>query len=136
MLYSLLEQVRCPFRWMIVRLHSPGIEFLRFRTSHLRTQSITRDKVQMTNLTRILVVDDDAAMREVLEMRLQEWGFDVCLASNGNQALELTESYEPDIVVSDVLMPGLSGLELLRFLKMARQAHPVILITVQASVDV
>jgi len=89
-----------------------------------------------TNPTRILVVDDDAAMREVLEMRLQEWGFDVCLASDGNQARELTQSYEPDIVISDVLMPGLSGLELLRFLKMARQAHPVILITVQASVDV
>ena len=69
-------------------------------------------------------------------MRIQEWGFDVCLASNGDQALELTESYEPDIVVSDVLMPGLSGLELLRLLKGSDQAHPVILITVQASVDV
>ncbi|PYV39149.1 MAG: hypothetical protein DMG06_23945, partial [Acidobacteria bacterium] len=88
------------------------------------------------NPTRVLVVDDDAAMREVLEMRLQEWGFDVCLASDGNQARELTQSYGPDIVISDVLMPGLSGLELLRLLKTARQANPVILITVQASVDV
>ena len=43
--------------------------------------------------TRVLVVDDEAAMREVLEMRLQEWGFDVCLAEDGVEGKELAESY-------------------------------------------
>ncbi|MCH7979472.1 MAG: response regulator, partial [Acidobacteria bacterium] len=67
--------------------------------------------------TKILVVDDEAVMREVLEMRLRDWGFDVRLASDGAEGKQCAESYDPDIVVSDVVMPGLSGLELLRSLK-------------------
>jgi len=43
---------------------------------------------------RVLVVDDEAAMREVLELRLQEWGFDVCLAEDGVEGKELAESYD------------------------------------------
>jgi DNA-binding response OmpR family regulator len=64
-----------------------------------------------------LVVDDETAMREVLQMRLQEWGFDVCLAEDGMEGKELAKSYDPDIVISDVLMPQVSGMDLLRFSK-------------------
>jgi len=67
--------------------------------------------------TKILVVDDEAAMREVLEMRLQEWGFEVCLAGDGAEGKEMAESYDPDIVISDVIMPQVSGMELLRALR-------------------
>jgi DNA-binding response OmpR family regulator len=67
--------------------------------------------------TKILVVDDEAAMREVLQMRLMEWGFEVCSAEDGMQGNELAESYNPDIVISDVIMPQVSGMELLRLLK-------------------
>ena len=63
------------------------------------------------NPTRVLVVDDDAAMREVLEMRLQEWGFDVCLASDGNQAVINAAAVKPDVAVLDVAMPNLNGIE-------------------------
>ncbi len=89
----------------------------------------------MTNPIRILVVDDDAAMREVLETRLQEWGFDVRLASDGNEATGLVVSYNPDIVISDVVMPDLSGLDLLRCLKTGNDGRPVVLITAQGSVE-
>jgi DNA-binding NtrC family response regulator len=84
---------------------------------------------------KVLVVDDEAAMREVLEMRLQEWGFDVCLAGDGIEGKELAESYDPDIVISDVIMPQLSGMELLRDLKTGDPDRPIILVTAQASID-
>jgi DNA-binding NtrC family response regulator len=85
--------------------------------------------------TKILVVDDEAAMREVLQMRLLEWGFDVSLAEDGIKGQELVESYNPDIVISDVIMPQISGMDLLRSLKAGDPNRPVILITAQATID-
>jgi DNA-binding NtrC family response regulator len=85
--------------------------------------------------TKILVVDDEAAMREVLEMRLQEWGFEVCLAEDGVEGKERAESFDPDIVISDVIMPQVSGMDLLRSLKAGDPNRPVILVTAQASID-
>ena len=85
---------------------------------------------------RILVVDDEPPMREVLDMILQQWGFEVRLAADGLEGKELAESTEPDIVISDVVMPQLSGLELLRSLKAGDPARPVILVTAQATIDV
>lgn len=86
--------------------------------------------------TKILVVDDDPAMLEILEMRLEGWGFDVRLAANGMEAQKLVESYDPDIVLTDVIMPEISGLDLLRSLKSDHEARPVILITAQGSIDI
>jgi DNA-binding NtrC family response regulator len=85
--------------------------------------------------TRIMVVDDEEAMREVLEMRLGEWGFDVRSAEDGRQAQELAQSYDPEIVISDVVMPEFSGIDLLRHLKDDRADRPVILVTAQGSID-
>jgi DNA-binding NtrC family response regulator len=84
---------------------------------------------------KILVVDDEAAMREVIEMRLTEWGFEVRLAEDGIQGQELAESYDPDIVISDVVMPQMTGMELLRALKAGKPERPIILVTAQATVD-
>ncbi len=85
--------------------------------------------------TKILVVDDEAAMREVLEMRLQEWGFEVRLAQDGREAKGIAETFDPDIVISDVVMPEVSGLELLKFLKAGNPRRPIILVTAQASIE-
>jgi len=74
-------------------------------------------------------------MREVLRLRLQEWGFEVCLAEDGTQGKDLAESYDPDIVISDVIMPQVSGMDLLRFLKAGDPDRPIILVTAQASID-
>ncbi|MEE8160097.1 MAG: sigma-54 dependent transcriptional regulator [Acidobacteriota bacterium] len=84
---------------------------------------------------KVLVVDDDATMREVLKMRLEQWGLQVLLASDAQEATSLIESQHPDMVISDVIMPETSGLELLRIL-IGEDAHrPVILITAHGSVD-
>jgi len=85
--------------------------------------------------TKVLIVDDEPAIREVLEMILQEWGYEVRLASDGVEAKDLVESYDPEIVISDVVMPQLSGLDLLRCLKAGNSNRPVILVTAHASID-
>ncbi|MBI2821756.1 MAG: sigma-54-dependent Fis family transcriptional regulator [Acidobacteria bacterium] len=85
--------------------------------------------------TKIVVVDDDPTMREVLGTRLENWNFRVSLAYSGAQARELILKGEPDIVISDIVMPGLSGLELLRILKDRHPGCRVILITAHATVD-
>ena len=84
---------------------------------------------------KVLLVDDDSDMQELLQLRLQSWGYEVSSASDADQAQEMTASLDPDIVISDVLMPGLSGLELLRCLKAGDPKRPIILITVQDSVS-
>jgi len=83
----------------------------------------------------ILVVDDEAAMREVLEIRLSEWGYQVAVASDGAEARLLAETEHPDVVISDVQLPGLGGLDLLQSLKAGDAHRPVILITAYGSID-
>jgi len=83
----------------------------------------------------ILVVDDDPTMRDVLEMRLQEWGFDVLLAETASEAEDLVQRKDPDLVLSDVVMPETSGIELLRRLKGKDPERPVILLTAHGTVE-
>ncbi len=85
--------------------------------------------------TRILVVDDDPAMREVLAMRLRNWDLDVGTAGDGSEAQRLATSFAPDVVLSDVVMPDVSGLELLSVLKKDDPERPVILLTAHGTLD-
>jgi DNA-binding NtrC family response regulator len=84
---------------------------------------------------RVLVVDDEPAVREVLEMRLQSWGHEVVLAPDAETAGALAVSETPDVVISDVVLPGISGIELLSRLKSGDPERPVILITAHGSID-
>src|SRR5499426_83330 len=104
-------------------------------TSNIHTDSTARKETASKRKTKVLIVDDEPAIREVLEMILQEWGYDVRLASDGAEAKQLVESYDPEVVISDVVMPQLSGLDLLRCLKAGNPSRPVILVTAHASID-
>ena len=84
---------------------------------------------------KILVVDDDAGIRSSLSLLLQSWGFEPLLAADASEAMYIAEKQDPDIVISDVVMPETSGLELLRMLKASDPQRPVLLITAQATVD-
>src|SRR5262245_59781191 len=84
---------------------------------------------------KILIVDDDPAMRESVDVMLESWGFDVLQADDARQARELVERHDPDIVISDVVMPEISGLELLRDLKSGNSQRPVLLVTAQGSIN-
>ncbi|MEE8278127.1 MAG: sigma-54 dependent transcriptional regulator [Thermoanaerobaculia bacterium] len=83
----------------------------------------------------ILIVDDEAAMREVLKMRLEEWGFDTHLAASGEEARRILTRVDPHAVISDVVLPDVSGLDLLSSLHDGNRDRPVVLITAYGTID-
>lgn len=92
----------------------------------------------MVNDARILVVDDEADIRELVVFHLERAGFTVLQAGDGEKALSLLWDDPADLVVLDVMMPGLSGLEVLKTLREDKRtrALPVILLTAKtAEVD-
>jgi DNA-binding NtrC family response regulator len=84
---------------------------------------------------KVLVIDDEAAMREVLEMRLKQWGFEVVVAKNAAEALAKADSEAPDAVISDLVLPDSSGLDLVERLQGGSEHRPVIMITAHGAVD-
>jgi two-component system, OmpR family, response regulator MprA len=85
---------------------------------------------------KILVVDDERAVRESLRRALELEGYEIELAADGNEALyrlEVTE--EPDAVILDVLMPGVDGLEVCRRLRGAGSKLPVLMLTARTEVE-
>jgi two-component system, NtrC family, response regulator PilR len=86
-------------------------------------------------MTSILVVDDEPSMREFLKILLEKEGYQVTTAADGSSALKLAENDPFDLVISDIRMPGLTGLELLARLKQLRSEIAVIMITAFASPD-
>ncbi|HET9141109.1 response regulator transcription factor [Actinophytocola sp.] len=78
---------------------------------------------------RILVVDDDRAVRESLRRSLQFNGYQVELASDGQQALEAVVAERPDAMVLDVMMPRLDGLEVCRRLRSTGDDLPILVLT-------
>lgn len=81
---------------------------------------------------RILVVDDSAVVRTLLQAILESTGAEVRVAESGEQALEMLESYTPDIVTMDIYMPGIDGYTTIsRILK--RHALPVVVLTASAN---
>ncbi len=83
----------------------------------------------------ILVVDDELSMREFLKILLEKEGYRILTAADGAEALSLAGQNPIDLVVSDIRMPGISGLELLAALKEKNADLPVIMITAFASPD-
>ena len=84
---------------------------------------------------RILVVDDERSMRELLAIVLRREGYDVLLAENGRAAIEALERERVDILISDIKMPDLSGVEVLRAAKRIDQNILGIMITAFASTE-
>ncbi len=89
----------------------------------------------MTLPRRILIVDDDRAMREMLASLFKERGVWVEDASSADAALAQAAEQEFDVVLSDVRMPGLSGVELVGQLRRLRPGTPVVLMTAFGSID-
>ena len=83
---------------------------------------------------RVLVVDDDKAVRDSLRRSLEFNGYDVHLANDGAEALAGIASVAPDVVVMDVMMPRLDGLETTRALRSAGNDVPIIVLTARDAV--
>ena len=83
----------------------------------------------MTTKTRVLVVDDEEDAREMLAAILSQAGFDVDDAADGFAALTKVSRYRPDVVVTDLRMPGMTGVDLLQRIRRIHGDVPVILAT-------
>src|SRR4051812_27651500 len=81
------------------------------RTSMTRA---IRETPQQTAEARMLVVEDDANIVELLSASLRFAGFEVAAATDGQQALRLAREFRPDLMVLDVMMPGIDGFEVVR----------------------
>ena len=84
---------------------------------------------------RILIVDDEESTRELFAELLQRWGYDVDQTSDGHGALKLAAETHPDVIISDLVMPKLDGLALVRALREEQPDTPVVIITGKGTID-
>src|SRR5262245_26152948 len=84
---------------------------------------------------KILVVDDEPEVRQLMEQFLTDKGFDVRVAENGRQGLAALDSFAPDVVLLDMHMPELDGIETLKLLAARSAPPPVIMVTVNDDVQ-
>ena len=84
---------------------------------------------------RVLIVEDDAAARVGLEQLVKSWGFIAESASDGEEALQKVTTFRPAIVISDLVMPRMDGLELLRALQLQGADATTLLLTAQGTVE-
>ncbi|MEV6923120.1 response regulator [Dactylosporangium sp. NPDC051485] len=85
-------------------------------------------------MTAILVADDDMDIRDLVAFKLEQAGYDVVAVDNGLAALTAATQNPPDLVVLDVMMPGMSGIDVCRQLRQeqATKGLPIILLTARA----
>src|SRR5437016_2453396 len=88
----------------------------------------------MRNPPLILVVDDTEANVDILKMRLESQGYEVATAADGEEGLAKAEALQPDLILLDIMMPKLDGIEVTKRLKAAPTSRftPIILVTAKA----
>jgi DNA-binding response OmpR family regulator len=86
---------------------------------------------------RILVADDEPALLRLLEFVLGRRGFIIQGVTNGNAAIEVLKAESPDLVILDVMMPGLDGYDVLTFIRETPRLEglPVVMLTARAQLD-
>ena len=88
----------------------------------------------MSNLTSILVVDDEDTIREVVRRYLEREGFSVREAADGYEALDAIQEAQPDLIVLDLMLPGIDGLTLTQHIRQDRQI-PIIMLTAKGEAN-
>ena len=83
----------------------------------------------------VLVVDDEPALREVLSLRIEDWGHEVRAVGDAVECERELDRRRPDIVLCDVVLPGRSGLELLKRVKRQDERLPVVMMTAHGNID-
>jgi DNA-binding NtrC family response regulator len=85
---------------------------------------------------KILIVDDEPFNLDLLEQELTDRGYAVTLARSGPEALQAAESFQPDVVLLDYMMPGMNGLDVLRALRESESPSPIVMMTAHGSIEV
>ena len=90
---------------------------------------------QSEEAARILVVDDEASITDLLSMALRYEKFDVLAAHSGREALDAVPAFAPDLVVLDVMMPGIDGFEVARRLRNDTSPIPILFLTARDATE-
>lgn len=80
-------------------------------------------------IKKILVVDDEPSITNFLHLVLTETGYEVTTAKDGREGLKVFESIKPDLVITDMIMPDMEGIELIQILMKKRKSLPVIVMS-------
>jgi two-component system, OmpR family, response regulator MprA len=96
---------------------------------------LLRARAIISLMARVLVVDDEPAVRRALERALRLESYDVALASDGEEALDVLASTPADAVILDVLMPRLDGYEVARRMRQAGDRTPILMLTARDAID-
>ncbi len=86
-------------------------------------------------MTKLLIIDDEQPVLEMLELSLSSEGFEVYIAQSGEEGLRVFEDQAPKLVITDIKMPGLDGIEVLKRIKVADDEAEVIVITGHGDMD-
>lgn len=112
--------------------------FFKLLTKELSQANIRLDKDKAVDNTseqeKVLVVDDEASIRRILETRLKLAGYNVATAADGQEALEQFNSFQPDLVILDVMLPKMDGYEVCREIRKTSDT-PIIMLTAVADVS-
>lgn len=90
---------------------------------------------QETKTRTILIADDEPDILEILDFNLTAEGYQVVKAFNGNEALDLAKSFDPDLIILDVMMPGKTGFEVCKILRSKKEFENTIIIFLTALND-
>ena len=88
----------------------------------------------MNTRSRIMLVDDDPDLLKLLSIRLKSGGFDIASANSGETALAAVAANRPDVVVTDLRMPGMDGMALFDALNLSHPGLPVIVLTAHGNI--
>ena len=83
---------------------------------------------------KILLVDDEKDFLTLMQKRIESWGHEVTIASNGTEAMEAFTEETPDIIILDYLMPDINGIDLLRKMRGVDKQTPAIMLTAQPTI--
>ena len=84
---------------------------------------------------KILIADDEPDILEIVEYNLQNEGYEVATAKNGNEAIDLAKRFNPDLIILDIMMPGKNGIEVCNILRMQPAFNDTLIIFLTALSD-
>lgn len=84
---------------------------------------------------KILIADDEPDILEIIQYNLQNEGYDVATAKNGNDAIDLAKRYQPDLIILDIMMPGKNGIEVCNILRLQPAFNDTLIVFLTALSD-
>ena len=121
--------------WQITSVAIP-LSFGEWKSIHKKGHQEEREKIDGARTTRVIVIDDEPVIADTVVEILNGEGFDAMAVSTGASAIELAKAFDPDVVLSDVIIPGLNGIETgIRIREIAPKCRVILFSGQAATVD-